>query len=106
MAVLVVDRLELVQVDEEHRETLLPVDGLLDQFQHAGAVEQPGQGIAFGQPADSLFGGLVAADVVKHENMVQGLPQPVAYRADPQQADMRNGTRSAGVPDFSLPLAA
>ena len=79
----VVDDLEVVQVQEQHRHAAALPPGAHHRTRQAlgqqAAVGQAGQGVVVGQIAQLLLGALLVGDVVDHRDEVAAHAQLIAY---------------------------
>ncbi len=89
MPVRVVDLVESVEVQRQHREAVAVPrrrpDGLAEPLLQSHAVGQLGQRVVAGELMKGLVGALPLRDVVEHHH-VAGLPLPLA-RGDPELRD-------------------
>ncbi|MNZ54499.1 hypothetical protein D3C78_724000 [compost metagenome] len=108
MADGVVDRLEVIQIDEQQRpQAPLPLAGALRLFQtpHEQApVGQAGQGVEERQAPDLLLGGHAGGDVAQRRHVMGDLPGIVADRTDGQHLRVLLAAL-APVPHLALPGA-
>ena len=103
----IVERFEVVQVDEQYR-TVLPVTrpngkGLLQAFDQQAAVRQSGQGVVESQLVNLRFGFLACADVGKHAEVIEQFAVLVAHRVDVQPTRI-NLAVLAPVPNLTFPM--
>ena len=84
MARVVVHELEVVEIEEKQSAVLPPAlhaPQLAAQAVHeASAVQQPGQRVVVGEPAELAFGLLAVADVFDLQHVVERLALLVATR--------------------------
>ena len=115
VAVVVVDVLEIVEVDEGDREApraLVAADRLLDALLDQGAVGQAGQVVEIGAPRQLVLDALAVADVerARHQELAVedvhrlagGEPGPLAARVG---EPVLGGERRARLHQADLPLA-
>ena len=108
VAVLVVDGLEAVEVQEHDGADAFGAVRALQRVRQARvqqqAVGQVGQRVVVGQVLHLRFGVCDARDVGEHAHEVDDLAALVAHRADGQPARV-DFTALAAVPDLALPTA-
>ena len=108
MAQAVVDVLEAVQVQVEHRHLLRmafgPIDGVLQTRQHEQPIGQAGERVVVRQVLQPFLGLSQLADVGEHRHVGPWQPVEVRYCADgqPLRKDLAG---LAAVPDLALPVS-
>src|SRR5208282_4429309 len=93
VSVMVVDRLETVQVDEEEGEAPLlppgPGHGTLEPIEEQGAIGQGRQGIIVGEALEALLEPAPLGDVAENGDDANGLAARAGYGGDGDLLDER-----------------
>ena len=108
VAETVVDRLEMVEIDEQKGYAMIvPAgdrDSLLDPFRQQQAVGQSGQRVVIGLMLDLLVLAMQIGDIVEDRHIAAGPPGGIEHLGDrrPFKEDL---AILAAVPDLPLPIA-
>ena len=104
----VVDVLEAVQIEEQHRDTRAvaprPYDGARQPLRQQRAVRQAGERVVVGQVAQFLLGAFLIGDVRQHGDIMAALAACVLHAAGLQPAQQL-GAVLALLPDLARPHA-
>src|SRR5690606_32469880 len=104
----VVDVLEAVEMQEQHRDLAIADPGPLDRarqpFRQQRTVGQAGQGVVVGQEAQFLLGALLVGDVAEYRDVMATLTLAVVHRAGLQPAQ-ELAAILALLPDLARPAS-